>query len=150
MIGLLQRVRQASVHVDGVEISRIGHGLMVLVCAERGDTEKEADLLLKRLVNYRVFPDDCGRMNQSLSTIGADLMLVPQFTLAADTKSGTRPSFSPAAPPDEGKRLFDYMAEQAKALPDIANVATGRFGANMQVSLTNDGPVTFWLETPRK
>ncbi len=150
MIGLLQRVRQAAVHVDGVEIGRIGYGLMVLVCAERGDTEKEADLLLKRLINYRVFPDDCGRMNRSLSVIGAELMLVPQFTLAADTKSGTRPSFSPAAPPDEGKRLFDYLVNQAKTLPGIANVATGRFGADMQVSLTNDGPVTFWLETPRK
>ena len=98
MIALLQRVRQAAVHVDSIEIARIGYGLMVLVCAERDDTEKEADLLLKRLINYRVFSDTCGKMNVSLSSIGGELLLVPQFTLAADTQSGTRPSFSPAAP----------------------------------------------------
>ncbi len=150
MIALLQRVRQAAVHVDSMEIGRIGHGLMVLVCAERGDTEKEADWLLNRLVNYRVFSDPCGKMNLSVSAIGGELLLVPQFTLAADTKSGTRPSFSPAAPPDVGRKLFDYFVERAQDQPDIAKVATGRFGADMQVSLVNDGPVTFWLETPRK
>ncbi len=150
MIALLQRVRQAAVHVDSVEIGRINHGLMVLVCAERDDTEKDADWLLKKLVNYRVFSDPCGKMNLSLSAIGGELLLVPQFTLASDTRSGTRPSFSPAAPPDLGKQLFDYFVEQAQAQPDISKIATGRFGADMQVSLINDGPVTFWLETPRK
>ena len=143
MIALLQRVRQAAVHVDSIEIARIGYGLMVLVCAER-------DLLLKRLINYRVFSDTCGKMNVSLSSIGGELLLVPQFTLAADTQSGTRPSFSPAAPADIGKKLFDYFTQQAQLQPTLQKVATGRFGANMQVSLINDGPVTFWLETPRK
>ena len=150
MIALLQRVRQAAVHVDSIEIARIGYGLMVLVCAERDDTEKDADLLLKRLINYRVFSDTCGKMNVSLSSIGGELLLVPQFTLAADTQSGTRPSFSPAAPADIGKKLFDYFTQQAQLQPTLQQVATGRFGANMQVSLINDGPVTFWLETPRK
>lgn len=150
MIALLQRVTQAAVHVDSTEVGRIGHGLMILICAERDDTEKEADWLLKKLVNYRVFSDPCGKMNLSVSSIGGELLLVPQFTLAADTRSGTRPSFSPAASPDIGKKLFDYFVEKAQAQPDIAKVATGRFGADMQVSLINDGPVTFWLETPRK
>jgi len=144
MIALLQRVSQASVTVEGSTIGSIGRGLMVLLCAERGDTEGEADALLAKLLGYRVFYDENGKMNRSVSTEQGGLLLVPQFTLAADTRSGTRPSFSPAAPPGEGRRLFDYFVQQARErhLP----VETGEFGADMQVSLVNDGPVTFWLQ----
>jgi D-tyrosyl-tRNA(Tyr) deacylase len=145
MIALLQRVTEASVDVDGEIIGRIGAGLMVLLCAERGDTEKEADALLTKLLAYRVFSDAEGRMNLSVATVGGALLLVPQFTLAADTRSGTRPSFSPAAPPDEGLRLFEHFAEQARLKHPI--VETGRFGAHMRVALVNDGPVTFWLKS---
>lgn len=145
MIALLQRVSEASVKVNGEIVGQIDHGLMVLLCAERGDSEKEADALLNRLLNYRVFYDDNGKMNLSVTAVGGDLLLVPQFTLAADTKSGTRPSFSPAAPPDEGKRLFDYFVKQARS--KLAKVETGEFGADMKVALVNDGPVTFWLQT---
>ncbi|WP_211453545.1 D-aminoacyl-tRNA deacylase [Collimonas antrihumi] len=144
MIGLLQRVSHASVVVDGATVGAIDGGLLVLLCAERGDREKEADALLAKLLAYRVFADDAGKMNRSLSDIGGGLLLVPQFTLAADTQSGTRPSFTPAATPEEGRRLFDYFAAQAASRH--AQVATGRFGADMKVSLTNDGPVTFWLQ----
>jgi D-tyrosyl-tRNA(Tyr) deacylase len=144
MIGLLQRVSQASVVVDGETVGAIGAGLMVLLCAERNDTEREADLLLSKLLSYRVFSDDAGKMNRSVTDVAGGLLLVPQFTLAADTQSGTRPSFTPAAPPAEGKRLFDYFVEKARARHPV--VETGRFGAHMQVSLTNDGPVTFWLQ----
>lgn len=144
MIGLLQRVSHASVVVDGVTVGAINAGLMVLLCAERGDREKEADALLAKLLAYRVFADNAGKMNRSLSDTGGGLLLVPQFTLAADTQSGTRPSFTPAAAPDEGRRLFDYFA--ARAASCHAHVATGQFGADMKVSLTNDGPVTFWLQ----
>jgi D-tyrosyl-tRNA(Tyr) deacylase len=143
MIGLLQRVSAASVTVDGVVVGAIGRGLLVLVCAEKGDTEREADGLLAKLLGYRVFPDDAGKMNRSLTDIGGGLLLVPQFTLAADTRSGTRPSFSPAAAPADGLRLFDHAVRQARARHAI--VETGRFGADMQVALVNDGPVTFWL-----
>lgn len=145
MIALLQRVSEASVRVEGETLGSINAGLMVLLCAERGDSEKEADTLLNRLLNYRVFYDENGKMNLSVSSIGGGLLLVPQFTLAADTKSGTRPSFSPAAPPEEGKRLFDYFVQQARA--KLSNVETGKFGADMKVALINDGPVTFWLQT---
>ena len=145
MIALLQRVSEASVRVDGDTVGQIDRGLMVLLCAERGDTEKEADTLLNRLLNYRVFYDDNGKMNLSVSSVDGGLLLVPQFTLAADTRSGTRPSFSPAAPPDEGKRLFDYFVQQART--KLAKVETGEFGADMKVALVNDGPVTFWLQT---
>lgn len=145
MIALLQRVSEASVTVDGRITGRIDRGLMVLVCAERGDTEQQADALLNRLLGYRVFSDENGKMNRSVSAVNGGLLLVPQFTLAADTHSGTRPSFSPAAPPDEGKRLFDYFVAQAKA--KHPQVETGIFGANMKVALINDGPVTFWLQT---
>lgn len=145
MIGLLQRVTQANVAVDGAVIGAIDAGLMVLVCAERGDSEREADALLSKLLTYRVFSDDAGKMNRSVSDVGGALLLVPQFTLAADTQSGTRPSFTPAAPPDEGRRLFDYFVQQARAKHTV--VQTGQFGADMKVSLTNDGPVTFWLQT---
>ncbi|MFZ6771112.1 D-aminoacyl-tRNA deacylase [Undibacterium sp. SXout7W] len=148
MIALLQRVSHASVVVDGAVIGGIQAGLMVLVCAERGDTEKEADALLSKLLSYRVFSDDAGKMNRSIRDTQGGLLLVPQFTLAADTQSGTRPSFTPAAPPEVAKQLFDYFVAQARV--QHATVETGQFGADMKVSLTNDGPVTFWLKTKRQ
>lgn len=148
MIGLLQRVTTAQVVVDGAVVGAIDGGLMVLVCAERGDSEREADALLTKLLSYRVFSDAAGKMNRSVTDVAGGLLLVPQFTLAADTKSGTRPSFTPAAPPDEGKRLFDYFVAQARSRHPV--VATGQFGADMQVSLTNNGPVTFWLQVEPK
>ena len=148
MIGLLQRVSQASVTVDGQAIGAIGPGLMVLVCAEKGDTAREADALLAKLLGYRVFSDDAGKMNRSVTDVQGGLLLVPQFTLAADTKSGTRPSFTPAASPEDGRRLFDHFVAAARARHSI--VETGKFGADMQVSLTNDGPVTFWLQVEPK
>jgi D-tyrosyl-tRNA(Tyr) deacylase len=117
---------------------------MVLVGVERGDTEQRADRLLERLLTYRVFPDDEGRMNRSLQDTAGGLLLVSQFTLAADTRKGTRPGFSPAAEPQEGKRLFDYLVRRAREQHGV--VETGEFGAHMQVTLTNDGPVTFWLQ----
>ena len=143
MIGLLQRVGEASVTVDGEITGAIGRGLMVLVCAEKGDTEREADALLAKLLAYRVFADDAGKMNRSVTDVAGGLLLVPQFTLAADTRSGTRPSFSPAATPEDGRRLFDHVVRQARERHGI--VETGRFGADMKVALINDGPVTFWL-----
>jgi D-tyrosyl-tRNA(Tyr) deacylase len=145
MIGLLQRVLEASVEVDGEVVGRIGHGLLVLVGVERGDTRAEADRLLDRLLGYRVFADAGGKMNLSVSDIGGGLMLVPQFTLPADTRKGTRPSFTPAAPPEQGRILFEHLVARARV--SHATVATGIFGAAMQVSLINDGPVTFWLQT---
>ena len=146
MIGLLQRVTEASVTVDGNVIGRIGKGLLVLLCAERGDTRKEADALLAKLLAYRVFPDADGKMNLNLAQVSGGLLLVPQFTLAADTRSGTRPSFTPAAPPPLARELFDYTVDRATATH--AQVQTGRFGADMKVGLINDGPVTFWLHVP--
>lgn len=146
MIGLLQRVAEASVVVDGERIGAIGPGLLVLLCAERGDTHKEADALLAKLLSYRVFPDADGKMNLNLAQAGGGLLLVPQFTLAADTRSGTRPSFTPAAPPQQARELFDYSVARARAAHP--QVATGRFGADMKVALINDGPVTFWLQVP--
>lgn len=143
MIGLLQRVASASVTVDGAVVGAIGRGLLVLVCAEKGDTEREADALLAKLLGYRVFADEAGKMNRSLADVAGGLLLVPQFTLAADTRSGTRPSFSPAAAPADGRRLFDHVVRRARERHAI--VETGQFGADMQVALTNDGPVTFWL-----
>jgi D-tyrosyl-tRNA(Tyr) deacylase len=144
MIALLQRVSRASVTVGQETTGAIGPGLLVLLCAERGDTEAEADALLSKLLGYRVFADDNGKMNRSVRDVAGGLLLVPQFTLAADTKSGTRPSFTAAAAPQDGLRLFDYAVAQARARH--GSVETGRFGADMQVSLTNDGPVTFWLQ----
>ena len=144
MIALLQRVAEASVSVEGQCIGRIARGLLVLLCAERGDTEKEADALLNKLLGYRVFADADGKMNLSLAQTKGGLLLVPQFTLAADTRSGTRPSFTPAAPPAEASRLFDYTLSRACAVH--SPVEAGRFGADMQVALVNDGPVTFWLQ----
>lgn len=143
MIGLLQRVSQASVEVEGKSVGAIGQGLMVLVCAERDDGEAEADRLLERVLGCRVFADAEGKMNLSLRQVQGGLLLVPQFTLAADTHKGMRPSFTPAAPPEKGERLFDYFVARARAA--YAAVETGRFGAHMQVSLTNDGPVTISL-----
>ncbi|MFA9216095.1 MAG: D-aminoacyl-tRNA deacylase [Sphingomonadaceae bacterium] len=148
MIALLQRVRHASVVVEGATIGAIEAGLMVLVCAEKGDSEKEADTLLNKLLGYRVFADAAGKMNRSVTDTGGGLLLVPQFTLAADTNSGTRPSFTPAAAPADGLRLFNHFVAQARARHAV--VQTGQFGADMQVSLTNDGPVTFWLQTKAK
>jgi len=146
VIGLLQRVTRAQVDVDDRTVGAIGPGLMVLICAERGDRAADADRLLERLLNYRVFSDPDGKMNLSVRNVGGGLLLVPQFTLAADTRKGNRPSFTPAAPPDEGRRLFEYML--ARARETHAPVESGQFGANMQVSLTNDGPVTIWLREP--
>jgi len=146
MIALLQRVTQSQVVVDGRTIGEIGRGLLVLVGVERGDTEEQADRLLEKLLAYRVFPDVNDRMNLSVQDIAGSLLLVPQFTLAADTSKGNRPGFSSAAPPDEGRRLFEHFVAQASKRH--AQVATGEFGADMQVSLTNDGPVTFWLQVP--
>ncbi|MFJ3044213.1 D-aminoacyl-tRNA deacylase [Herbaspirillum chlorophenolicum] len=150
MIALLQRVSQAAVVVDGETIGAIGAGLMVLVCAERNDTVAEADVLLGKLLAYRVFADEAGKMNRSVVDVQGGLLLVPQFTLAADTNSGTRPSFTPAATPDVGRQLFDHFVGQARARHGAGHVGTGRFGADMKVSLTNDGPVTFWLQVKPK
>jgi D-tyrosyl-tRNA(Tyr) deacylase len=144
MIGLLQRVREARVSVEGREVGAIGAGLLVFVGVEKGDDERTAARLLERLLSYRVFGDDQGRMNRSLRDVGGGLLLVSQFTLAADTRKGARPSFSSAAPPDDGRRLFEHLVALARA--GHAQVATGEFGADMQVSLVNDGPVTFWLQ----
>ncbi|KPV39659.1 D-tyrosyl-tRNA(Tyr) deacylase [Thiohalorhabdus denitrificans] len=146
MIGLLQRVTEARVTVAGEAVGAIGPGLVVLVGVERGDGEAQVERLLERLLGYRVFPDEEGRMNRSLRDTGGGLLLVPQFTLAADTQKGTRPSFGTAAPPEEGERLFGHLLERAREAHDP--VAAGRFGADMEVSLTNDGPVTFWLQAP--
>lgn len=148
MIALLQRVSHASVVVDGNTVGAIEAGLLVLLCAEKGDSEKEADALLAKLLAYRVFSDEAGKMNRSVTDVAGGLLLVPQFTLAADTNSGTRPSFTPAAKPEDGLRLFNHFVRQARARH--ATVATGEFGADMKVSLTNDGPVTFWLQVGPK
>jgi len=145
MIGLLQRVSSARVDVNGVMVGSINRGLLVLVGVQRSDGEAKADRLLQRLLGYRVFADETGRMNRSLSDINGGLLLVPQFTLAADTNKGMRPGFSSAAPPDEGERLFNYLLAEAKAI--FPTVQSGVFAADMQVQLLNDGPVTFWLET---
>jgi D-aminoacyl-tRNA deacylase len=144
MIALLQRVSTASVTVADHVVGRIERGLLVFVGVQRGDQEAQADRLLERLLTYRVFSDDAGRMNRSLQDVGGGLLLVSQFTLAADTTKGTRPGFSPAAEPGEGRRLFDYVVQKARERHGV--VQTGEFGADMQVALINDGPVTFWLE----
>lgn len=145
MIGLLQRVTEARVVVAGDTIARIGSGLLVLVGVEKGDTRAQAERLLDRLLGYRVFADAEDKMNLSLRDTGGGLLLVPQFTLAADTGKGARPSFSSAAAPEDGRVLFEHILGKAKA--SHAEVGSGRFGADMQVSLTNDGPVTFWIQT---
>jgi D-tyrosyl-tRNA(Tyr) deacylase len=146
MIALIQRVLRAEVDVAGRRIAAIGPGLLALVAVRPTDREAAADALLERLLVYRVFADDAGRMNCSLRDTGGALLLVPQFTLAADTRGGTRPGFSTAAPPEQARRLFAHLAAQAQRAHPA--VALGEFGADMQVGLVNDGPVTFWLETP--
>ncbi len=144
MIGLIQRVSEARVSVAGKVVGEIGPGLLALVGVEKDDTEARAERLLQRMLGYRVFADDQGRMNLSLQQVGGGLLLVPQFTLAADTRKGARPSFSSAAPPDLGQRLFEHLVDQAAAAHP--EVAMGEFGADMKVALVNDGPVTFWLK----
>lgn len=144
MIGLLQRVNEASVRVDGDAVAAIGPGLLVFVGVQRQDGEPQADRLLERMLTYRVFADAEGRMNQSLRDTGGGLLLVPQFTLAADTAQGTRAGFSTAAVPADAARLFEYLCMKARAA--WPGTVAGRFGADMQVALVNDGPVTFWLE----
>ena len=145
MKALIQRVRHARVEVAGMEVGSIDQGLLVLVGVERKDDRTRVDKLLHKLLRYRVFSDEQGRMNRSLTDVGGGLLLVSQFTLAADTGSGLRPSFSTAAPPDLGEQLYDYLVAQARL--QHAQVACGRFGADMQVHLQNDGPVTFLLES---
>lgn len=144
MIGLIQRVSHAQVDIDGVTVGQIERGILLLLGVEKADTEAQAERLLERVLGYRIFPDVQGKMNLSLREISGGLLIVPQFTLPADTRKGMRPSFTPAAPPDQGKTLFTYFAEQARQ--QLVTLQTGVFGADMQVSLTNDGPVTFWLQ----
>jgi len=144
MIGMLQRVRSAQAEIEDKTVGTIGRGLLVFVGVEQGDDEARADRLLERLLGYRVFPDSAGKMNLSVRDIGGGLLLVPQFTLAADTDKGMRPSFTLAATPEQGRRLFEYLVNRART--QYASVETGVFGADMQVTLTNDGPVTFWLQ----
>lgn len=145
MIGLIQRVTQAAVTVDGATTGRIGRGLLVFVAVHRDDSEQDIARLAERILTYRVFPDADDRMNRSLLDEGLGLLLVPQFTLAADTKKGTRASFTKAAAPEIGGVFFEQLVNRCRERLDT--VETGRFGANMLVSLTNDGPVTFWLES---
>jgi D-tyrosyl-tRNA(Tyr) deacylase len=146
MIALIQRVSRAEVCIAGAAVATIGTGLLALIGVVKGDDATAADRLLERLLSYRVFPDPAGRMNLSLRDTAGALLLVPQFTLAADTDQGTRAGFSTAADPAEARRLFGHLLERARA--SYAHVSAGVFGADMQVSLTNDGPVTFWLQTP--
>lgn len=143
MKAVLQRVAEASVTIDGEITGRVGKGLLVLLCAERGDTEIQADKMLAKILKLRIFSDDDGKMNRSLQDVAGGLLVVSQFTLAADTSSGNRPGFSSAAAPADGKRLYDYFVAQARAAHAV--VQTGRFGADMQVALINDGPVTIPL-----
>ena len=143
MICVAQRVSEARVVVAGATAGEIGAGLLVLVCAERGDSEAEADKLLAKLLKLRIFADDAGKMNRSVQDVGGGLLVVSQFTLAADTSGGNRPSFTNAAPPDEARRLYDYFVAQARAAH--SPVQTGEFGADMKVHLVNDGPVTIPL-----
>jgi D-tyrosyl-tRNA(Tyr) deacylase len=145
MIALLQRVSYAEVTVEGKSVGAIGGGLLVLVGVRPTDDEVSAMRLLARVLRYRVFPDGAGKMNLSLTQVGGQLLLVPQFTLAADTAKGLRPGFSTAAPPEQGRKLFEVLVQAAR--DEIGAVETGQFGAHMQVSLTNDGPVTIWLES---
>lgn len=146
MIALMQRVSEARVIVNGKVTGEIATGILALIGVERGDTEKQAGRLLERLLSYRIFPDASGRMNLDLGQAYGRLLLVPQFTLAADTNRGNRPSFTPAASPEEGERLFNYLVELARQAS--ADIQTGVFGADMKVHLVNDGPVTFWLQVP--
>jgi D-tyrosyl-tRNA(Tyr) deacylase len=140
MIAILQRVSQASVRVDDEVIGQIGAGLLVLLCAEKGDTDAVADKMLAKMLKLRIFSDDAGKMNRSVQDVGGGMLVVSQFTLAADVAGGNRPSFTQAAAPDEGRRLYNHFVTQARALHPV--VQTGRFAADMQVSLINDGPIT--------
>jgi D-aminoacyl-tRNA deacylase len=140
MLAVLQRVKTARVEVDEKTIGAINQGLLILLCAERGDTDRVADKLLTKILKLRIFSDDAGKMNKSVQDVGGGLLIVSQFTLAADVSGGNRPSFTGAAPPDEGRRLYDYFVLQARAAHPI--VQTGQFAADMQVHLVNDGPVT--------
>ena len=140
MISVLQRVREARVDVEGQTVGAIGAGLLVLVCAERGDTEQEADRLLAKILKLRIFSDEAGKMNRSVQDVAGGLLIVSQFTLAADCSGGNRPSFTGAAAPDEGRRLYEHFVAQARSAHPV--VQTGRFAADMQVALVNDGPVT--------
>lgn len=144
MIGLIQRVSRAQVDVDGVTVGQIGRGIMLLLGVEKADTPATAERLLERVLGYRIFADAQGKMNLSLREVAGELLIVPQFTLPADTRKGTRPSFTPAAPPEQGRALFDCFVERARL--QLQGVQTGLFSADMQVSLINDGPVTFWLQ----
>lgn len=146
MIALIQRVSEAAVHVNGKVVGEISNGILALVGVQRGDSETEAERLLQRVLAYRIFPDDQQRMNLNLHQAQGSLLLVPQFTLAADTNKGNRASFTSAAPPEDGERLFRFFVERARE--ELGEVATGQFGADMKVHLVNDGPVTFWLQTP--
>jgi len=146
MIALIQRVSEARVSVQGAVVGAIGRGVLALIGVRRGDDEAAVERLLERLLSYRIFPDSAGRMNLSVRDVAGGLLLVPQFTLAADTRKGTRAGFSTAAEPQEARRLFAQLLERARAT--YAPVSAGVFGADMQVALVNEGPVTFWLETP--
>jgi len=143
VIALIQRVTEARVEVDGSTVGAIGRGILALVGVERGDGEAQAERLVEKVLGYRIFPDAEGKMNLSLADIKGELLAVPQFTLAADTKTGTRAGFSTAASPETGLRLFDLFVENSRR--KIPQTKTGQFGADMKVSLVNDGPVTFWL-----
>ena len=145
VIALLQRVSHAEIVIEGKRVGAVGRGLLVLIGVRPSDDEASAKRLLARLLLYRVFPDEAGKMNLSLTQVKGQLLLVPQFTLAADTAKGLRPGFSTAAPPEQGRRLFDCLVQAARA--ELGTVETGLFGAHMQVSSTNDGPVTIWLES---
>ncbi|MGB5597534.1 MAG: D-aminoacyl-tRNA deacylase, partial [Thiothrix litoralis] len=144
MIGLIQRVSRAQVDIKGVSVAQIGRGITLLLGVEKADTPATAERLLERVLGYRIFPDAQGKMNLSLREVAGGLLIVPQFTLPADTRKGMRPSFTPAAPPDQGRYLFEYFTDKAQL--QLESVQTGVFSADMQVSLTNDGPVTFWLQ----
>ncbi len=144
MIGLLQRVKNASVTVNEQVIGAVKQGLLVLVCAEKGDSAEQCEKLAKKVLAYRIFEDENGKMNKSVSDIGGEILIVSQFTLAADTAKGLRPSFTPAADPETGKRLYEHFIEKIKE--SGLKTETGQFGANMQVTLINDGPVTIWLK----
>ena len=145
VIALIQRVTEASVRVDGEVIGHIGRGLLALIAVQPDDTAQRVSRMVERILTYRVFPDDQDRMNQSLLNQGLELLAVPQFTLAADTRKGTRPSFTRAAAPDKGREFFGMFLDQCRER--LPTLASGRFGANMQVALVNDGPTTFWLES---
>lgn len=148
MLALIQRVTEAAVRIDGDTVGAIGPGLLVFFCAERGDTEADLDRFAQRLLRLRCFGDEAGRMNRSVQDVAGGLLVVSQFTLAADTASGNRPGFTGAAAPDEGRRLYETFVARLRSLHPV--VETGRFGADMKVSLVNDGPVTLWLRSPAR